>query len=50
LARAINGVNRSMGIVDLYPFVLGPPVLEKLRFVHEVVEAHTDGGWEARAG
>jgi hypothetical protein len=50
LARAINGVNRSMGIVDLYPFVLGPPVLEKLRFVHEVVEAHTDGGWEASAG
>lgn len=31
---ALNHVNRAMGLPDLYPFVLTPPVLEKLRFVH----------------
>ncbi len=37
LTFALNAVNRSMGKDDLYPFVLVPPVIEKLRFVHEVV-------------
>jgi hypothetical protein len=52
LARAINCVNRSMGLVDLYPFVLGPLVLDKLRFVHEAVTAHAAGrsGWASAAG
>jgi hypothetical protein len=27
-----------MGLADLYPFVLSPPAIGKLRFVHEVVE------------
>lgn len=31
-----NSLNRSMGQPDLYPFVLSPRVLEKLRFVHGV--------------
>jgi len=31
---ALNGLNRSMGHVDLYPFVLSPRVLEKMKFVH----------------
>jgi hypothetical protein len=35
LTFALNAVNRSMGKDDLYPFVLSPRVLEKLRFVHE---------------
>lgn len=39
LAWALNMVNRSMGKDDLYPFVLPPPVLEKMRFVHEVLDA-----------
>jgi hypothetical protein len=34
LTYALNAVNRSMGNDDLYPFVLPPPVLEKMRFVH----------------
>jgi hypothetical protein len=37
LTYALNAVNRSMGKGDLYPFVLGPTVLDKLRFVHQVV-------------
>jgi hypothetical protein len=39
LTYALNAVNRSMGAHDLYPFVLAPKVLEKLRFVHDLVQA-----------
>ena len=31
---ATNSLNRSMGLIDLYPFVLSPKVIEKLGFVH----------------
>ncbi|MGZ9021059.1 MAG: zinc-binding metallopeptidase family protein [Rhodoplanes sp.] len=41
LTIAINSVNRSMGQPDLYPFVLSPPVVDKLRFVHEIIHAET---------
>jgi hypothetical protein len=41
LAWALNMVNRSMGKDDLYPFVLPPAVLEKMRFIHTVVDAVT---------
>lgn len=37
LTYALNAVNRSMGRPDLYPFVLSPPVIEKLSFVHDLV-------------
>ncbi|MHC5540869.1 putative zinc-binding metallopeptidase, partial [Singulisphaera rosea] len=37
LTYALNNLNRGMGLADAYPFVLSPPALEKLRFVHEVV-------------
>ena len=39
LTLALNDLNRSMGLHDPYPFVLSPAAVEKLRFVHEVVEA-----------
>ncbi|SDI88267.1 hypothetical protein SAMN05444157_0623 [Frankineae bacterium MT45] len=39
LAWALNMLNRSMGHPDLYPFVLPPPVLEKMRFIHELISA-----------
>jgi hypothetical protein len=39
LTVAINGVNRSMGQPDLYPFVLSNPVMEKLQFVHALIRA-----------
>jgi hypothetical protein len=38
LTSALNSLNRSMGLADLYPFVLSPPAIAKLRFVHEIVE------------
>ncbi len=41
LTYALNAVNRSMGKDDLYPFVLSPTVLDKLRFVHHAVAAAT---------
>jgi hypothetical protein len=33
----LNNLNRGMGLADAYPFVLAPPAIEKLRFVHEVL-------------
>ena len=41
LSWALNQINRSMGDNDLYPFVLPPKVLDKLRFVNKVVTANT---------
>jgi len=37
LSWALNMINRSMGHKDLYPFVLSPPVLDKMRLVHLLV-------------
>jgi hypothetical protein len=33
----MNSVNRAMGRPDLYPFVIAPAVVEKLRFIHDLV-------------
>ena len=35
---ALNSLNRSMGIGDAYPFVLSDRAVQKLRFVHRVVQ------------
>jgi hypothetical protein len=35
---AMNSVNRAMGARDMYPFVLAPPVIEKLNFMHQLVQ------------
>jgi hypothetical protein len=37
LTNALNSLNRSMGLADLYPFVLSPSAIAKLRFVHETI-------------
>jgi hypothetical protein len=37
LTYAVNSLTRSMGEQDFYPFVLTPPVLEKLDFIHTIV-------------
>jgi hypothetical protein len=39
LAFAVNSINRSMGLHDLYPFVLGPLAVEKLTFVQQRILA-----------
>jgi hypothetical protein len=40
LTEALNSLNRSMGLPDLYPFVLSAPATEKLHFVHDTVCQH----------
>jgi hypothetical protein len=37
LTKGLNQINRSMGKADLYPFVLGQPVIAKLAFVADLV-------------
>ena len=36
---ATNSLNRSMGLIDLYPFVLSPKVIEKLAFIHALTHS-----------
>lgn len=44
LTYAVNGLNRSMGLADFYPFVLTTGVRLKLAFVHDLVrEAQRKG-------
>jgi hypothetical protein len=38
LAWSLNMVNRSMGKDDLYPFVLPTAVLDKMGFIHQVID------------
>ena len=37
LTFAVNSLNRSMGLHDLYPFVLGPLAVAKLTFVQQLI-------------
>jgi hypothetical protein len=39
LTLALNSLNRGMGLSDIYPFVLSRRAIEKLRFVHDVIES-----------
>lgn len=40
LTYVLNSLNRSLGMPDGYPFTLQPPVIAKLRFVHDTIAAH----------
>jgi hypothetical protein len=40
LTYVLNSLNRSLGMPDGYPFTLAPPVVEKLRFVHDVIHGN----------
>jgi len=44
LAWSLNMINRSMGHVDLYPFVLPPDALGKINFVHNLITQGATGG------
>jgi hypothetical protein len=44
LTFAVNSINRSMGLQDLYPFVLTPEVVVKLSYVHTCI--HSQAGWQ----
>jgi hypothetical protein len=37
LTFAVNSLNRSLGQPDLYPFVLSPPVVGKLGYIHHLI-------------
>ena len=37
LTFAMNSLNRSMGLNDLYPFVISPPVIAKMKFIHTII-------------
>jgi hypothetical protein len=37
LAFSVNAINRCMGEPDLYPFILTPPVISKMDFVHRLI-------------
>ncbi len=39
LTFAFNSINRSMGLADLYPFLLKPQVIVKLSFIHNRIRA-----------
>lgn len=34
LSFAVNSINRAMGISDVYPFVITPGVVNKMKFIH----------------
>jgi hypothetical protein len=42
LTYILNNLNRGLGLPDAYPFVLSPPTIEKLAFVHRVVNRAGD--------
>ena len=39
LTFAVNSLNRSMGLADLYPFIVSPPVVTKLQFIQDIIVA-----------
>ncbi|KJD35014.1 hypothetical protein PW52_13030 [Tamlana sedimentorum] len=36
LTSAVNSLNRSMGLPDVYPFIVPQPVFKKLNFIHSL--------------
>src|SRR6202023_2937169 len=50
LSWALNMVNRSMGRDDLYPFILPVPVLDKMRFIHTIIDEVTSDPTKLAAG
>lgn len=49
LSNALNSLNRTMGLLDIYPFILSPPVIGKLSAIHDLIHGNTLPG-EARQG
>ncbi len=50
LTFAVNSLNRSMGLHDLYPFVLGPSAVAKLTFVQQRIRAISPHKADTRGG
>jgi hypothetical protein len=47
LTFAANSMNRSMGLPDLYPFVLSTAAIAKLTFIHACI--HAEAKWQTEA-
>jgi hypothetical protein len=47
LTFAANSMNRSMGLPDLYPFVLSATAIAKLTFIHACI--HGQAAWQTDA-
>ena len=43
LSSALNSLNRSMGMKDVYPFIWSESVIEKLRFIQNVIISYKEG-------
>ncbi|WP_428312463.1 zinc-binding metallopeptidase family protein [Hydrocarboniphaga sp.] len=43
LTYALNNLSRSLGQPDSYPFMLSPPAINKLRFVHDTLVQYQAG-------
>ncbi|QEC66726.1 hypothetical protein FRZ67_05195 [Panacibacter ginsenosidivorans] len=41
LPFAMNSLKRSMGLKDIYPFVITAAVKEKMKFIHKIVISHS---------
>jgi hypothetical protein len=50
LTITLNSLNRSMGLPDPYPFVLSGPAVQKLRFVHDVIDRWRDAERDSLLG
>ena len=37
LSFAVNSINRAMGVPDVYPFIISPGVVHKLKFIHQLL-------------
>jgi hypothetical protein len=40
LSNALNSLNRTMGLQDIYPFILSPAVVEKLSAIHDLIHGN----------
>ncbi|QCX38911.1 hypothetical protein FF125_10865 [Aureibaculum algae] len=37
LSFAVNSINRAMGVPDMYPFKISPGVVDKMKFIHQLL-------------
>jgi hypothetical protein len=44
LTFALNSINRCMGQADLYPFILTPAIVEKLKFIDRLIRTAASAG------
>jgi hypothetical protein len=47
LTYVLNNLSRGLGLPDSYPFVLSAPAIRKLRFIHDIINAHREANARA---